>query len=326
MMEYNLGLTQLVPNVVWLVITFAMYSRAWRVLFPTTNIFKYFYVLKAESAREKGWYYFTARVSTRRIRGCLALDRLPLKDGKISSFLWVTPDRQDRHRGGELKLVEGKRGKSIQVQSNPELGNVEGEVMTKAREDEPVATKRRRVKRQQPESREEIAEFIPPLPPVEAEPSVWEAEVVPQGRGMGYVPLPTLCFYKAGIRSTLKRFINTYFPKVANLVNTLLNEFFESLKERTEVNKENAKLVKKNEEADREKVNLTSKAYSRQHRQPIPAPNCNCYFSNGRKKVKLQYPMVDVTKITFGDQEEEVEENGESSIIDFHLEVELKWD
>ncbi|GKV49674.1 hypothetical protein SLEP1_g56412 [Rubroshorea leprosula] len=49
-------------------------------------------------------------------------------------------------------------------------------------------------------------------------------------------------------------------------------------------------------------------------------------FSDCRKKVKLEYPDVDVTKITFGEQEGEVEENGESSTADFRSEVTLKWE
>ncbi|GKV35913.1 hypothetical protein SLEP1_g44115 [Rubroshorea leprosula] len=49
-------------------------------------------------------------------------------------------------------------------------------------------------------------------------------------------------------------------------------------------------------------------------------------FSDCQKKVKLQYPDVDVMKITFRDQEGEVEEDGESSTVDFCPEVMLKWD
>ncbi|GKV01450.1 hypothetical protein SLEP1_g14001 [Rubroshorea leprosula] len=55
-------------------------------------------------------------------------------------------------------------------------------------------------------------------------------------------------------------------------------------------------------------------------------PTAIVAFSDCRKKVKLQYPDVDVTKITFRDQEGEVEENGESSTADFRPEVTLKWD
>ncbi|GKU93202.1 hypothetical protein SLEP1_g6812 [Rubroshorea leprosula] len=49
-------------------------------------------------------------------------------------------------------------------------------------------------------------------------------------------------------------------------------------------------------------------------------------FTDCRKKVKAEYPEVDITKITFGEQEERVEENGESMLADFRLEIKLRWD
>lgn len=44
-----------------------------------------------------------------------------------------------------------------------------------------------------------------------------------------------------------------------NLVNELLNEYFDSLKKRTRLIEVNAELVKKNEEVEWEKVRLVSK-------------------------------------------------------------------
>lgn len=55
LMDYNLGLMQLVSNVIQLVIVFVV-----RVSFPIVNVVKYCYLLKAGSNREKGWYYFIA--------------------------------------------------------------------------------------------------------------------------------------------------------------------------------------------------------------------------------------------------------------------------
>ncbi|GKV50977.1 hypothetical protein SLEP1_g57655 [Rubroshorea leprosula] len=43
-------------------------------------------------------------------------------------------------------------------------------------------------------------------------------------------------------------------------------------------------------------------------------------------KVKIVYPEVDVTRITFGEQEAGVEEDGESMSADFRPEIKLKWD
>ncbi|GKV33938.1 hypothetical protein SLEP1_g42375 [Rubroshorea leprosula] len=49
-------------------------------------------------------------------------------------------------------------------------------------------------------------------------------------------------------------------------------------------------------------------------------------FIDYRKKVKAEYPEVDITKITFGEQEEGVEENNESMLVDFRSQVKLRWD
>ncbi|GKV02805.1 hypothetical protein SLEP1_g15196 [Rubroshorea leprosula] len=46
-------------------------------------------------------------------------------------------------------------------------------------------------------------------------------------------------------------------------------------------------------------------------------PTAIIAFTDCRNKVKAEYPEVDVTKITFGEQEEGVEENGESMSADF---------
>ncbi|GKV35995.1 hypothetical protein SLEP1_g44182 [Rubroshorea leprosula] len=224
----------------------------------------------------------------------------------------------------------------------------------------------------------------------------------------------TISFYDSGMRSTAKRFINTYFPEVdrqrakdevaargsvgvvrqtleaVNLVNALANEHHESLKERNKMRKENAELVKKSEAAEAEvaklkaekeelrKENVTLKKDSESSYQKkkickaelekrekeveeaekvvaklelkvhnsveehvegflkssifedivnlYRLPTAIVAFSDCRKKVKLEYPDVDVTKITFGEQEGEVEENGESSTADFRPEITLKWE
>ncbi|GKV28141.1 hypothetical protein SLEP1_g37228 [Rubroshorea leprosula] len=149
-----------------------------------------------------------------------------------------------------------------------------------------------------------------------------------------------------------------------NLVNALANEHHESLKERNQMRKDNAELVKKNEEAEAEqKKRICEDELEKMEKELEEAvkavaelelkvhnsveehvkgflksstfedivnlyqlPTTTVPFSDCQKKVKLQYPDVDVMKITFGDQEGEVEENGESSTADFCSEVTLKWD
>ncbi|GKV51003.1 hypothetical protein SLEP1_g57681 [Rubroshorea leprosula] len=55
-------------------------------------------------------------------------------------------------------------------------------------------------------------------------------------------------------------------------------------------------------------------------------PTAIIAFTDCRKKVKAAYPEVDVTKITFGEQEEGVEEDGESMSADFRPQIKLRWE
>ncbi|GKU99755.1 hypothetical protein SLEP1_g12553 [Rubroshorea leprosula] len=55
-------------------------------------------------------------------------------------------------------------------------------------------------------------------------------------------------------------------------------------------------------------------------------PTAILAFIDCRKKLKAEYPEVDITKITFGEQEEGVEENGESMSVDFRPQIKLRWD
>ncbi|GKV11389.1 hypothetical protein SLEP1_g22652 [Rubroshorea leprosula] len=55
-------------------------------------------------------------------------------------------------------------------------------------------------------------------------------------------------------------------------------------------------------------------------------PTAIIAFTDCRKKVKAEYPEVDITKITFDEQEEGVEEDGESMSADFHPQIKLRWE
>ncbi|GKV30497.1 hypothetical protein SLEP1_g39302 [Rubroshorea leprosula] len=55
-------------------------------------------------------------------------------------------------------------------------------------------------------------------------------------------------------------------------------------------------------------------------------PTAIVAFTDCRKKVKAQYPEVDVTTITFGEQKEGVEEDGESLCVDFRPQITLRWE
>ncbi|GKV14783.1 hypothetical protein SLEP1_g25603 [Rubroshorea leprosula] len=55
-------------------------------------------------------------------------------------------------------------------------------------------------------------------------------------------------------------------------------------------------------------------------------PTAIIAFTDCRKKVKAEYPEVDVTKITFGEQEGGVEEDGDSMSVDFRPQIKLRWE
>ncbi|GKV43253.1 hypothetical protein SLEP1_g50567 [Rubroshorea leprosula] len=55
-------------------------------------------------------------------------------------------------------------------------------------------------------------------------------------------------------------------------------------------------------------------------------PTAIVAFTDCRKKVKAQYPEVDVTTVTFGEQEEGVEVDGESLSADFRPLIKLRWE
>ncbi|GKU96138.1 hypothetical protein SLEP1_g9408 [Rubroshorea leprosula] len=55
-------------------------------------------------------------------------------------------------------------------------------------------------------------------------------------------------------------------------------------------------------------------------------PTAIIAFTDCRKKVKAEYPKVDITKITFGEQEEGVEEDGERISADLRPQIKLRWE
>ncbi|GKV37356.1 hypothetical protein SLEP1_g45397 [Rubroshorea leprosula] len=466
LLESGLGLTQLTPNAVRLVVAFVVYSRSRGVSFPTANVFKYFYILNAGSSRENGWYYFTGRVANKQRRGLFSAGPSSIKGWKDKFFFaddteWDKTDAEVEHLSrwkakglnlneysltpGEIEDVEelergggfagrygiyepedvrreemnkfldaaggagipkkgrGKRGEVRRRREEismpqAEVGNlaisqpshVGGEVMVV--EEGPIVAKRRRL-----EAMEEIEE--------QRGSSIltsrrWSPAC--EGRG-GCQGFSWRCPSNTGVMvlsSHLERkdsdFVKCltswggFTVQAVNLVNALANEHHESLKERNQMRKDNAELVKKNKEAEAEvarlkaemeelrKENATFKKDSEisyQKRKICEAelekrekeledagrtvaelelkvhnsveehvegflrsstfedivnlyrlPTAIMAFFDCRKKVKLQYPAVDVTKITFGEQEGEVEEDGESSTADFRPEITLKWE
>ncbi|GKV20174.1 hypothetical protein SLEP1_g30333 [Rubroshorea leprosula] len=430
LLEYGLGLTQLTPNAVRLVVAFAAYSRSrghlsrWKAKGLNLNE----YSLTSGELEDVGELE----------RGGVGL--LDVMEYTSQRMLDATeiygPSSQ---RGEEMNKVldaaggagipkkgRGKRGEvrrrgeevslpQVEVENLAitQPGHVGGEVTVA--EGGPIVAKRRRLERLEAvEEVEEVREPVTSTLRLEGTSSASAVEFATALREQGNILAQTTSFYDSGMRSTAKRFINTYFPEVdrqrakdevaargsigivrqtleaVNLVNALANEHHESLKERNQMRKDNAEIVKKNEEAEAEvarlkvemeelrKENATFKKDSEisyQKRKICEAelekrenelehagrtvvelelkvhnsieehvegflrsntfkdivnlyrlPTVIVAFSDYRKKVKLQYPPVDVTKITFEKQEGEVEEDGESSAADFRPKITLKWE
>ncbi|GKV02601.1 hypothetical protein SLEP1_g15019 [Rubroshorea leprosula] len=276
----------------------------------------------------------------------------------------------------------------------------------------------------------EVPQFVPQPPPVELNPELRQleegAEVRALGRGKGPVPLgPQSSLFEVKNMTGARWFINSSFPEVdrrnvrdealryggasvvkhvlesASWVNGLAQEFMESLRERSllqrqcdQLQKEKEELEKKNKELqellnevvptvkqlEQERTSLSTKLVFEESKRRISESECeaqaqeiklmkeafvelkenvqtlvhngmkehisnfissssfdnivNLYrlptaiiaFTNCRKKVKAVYPEVDVTKITFGEQEGGVEEDGESMSADFRPQIKLRWE
>ncbi|GKU89683.1 hypothetical protein SLEP1_g3789 [Rubroshorea leprosula] len=229
---------------------------------------------------------------TRRTWVCSPSNSLSSKDGKISSSLWMTangirqmPSEMNKFldaasgvgipkKKGKVvnaRVVEGRDGGSFTSQPNAQAPTVsqprslEAEIVIKAREDELVAIKRRRVEKDLKNSYQKRKICEDELEKKEKElDKVRKATIELELQVRHFVEGHIVDFLKS---STFKNIVNLY-----RLLTTIVA------------------------------------------------------FTNCQNKVKLQYPEVDVTKITFGDQEGKVKENRESSIVDFRPKVELKWD
>ncbi|GKV52545.1 hypothetical protein SLEP1_g59122, partial [Rubroshorea leprosula] len=249
------------------------------------------------------------------------------------------------------------------------------------------------------ERREEVPQFVPQSPPVELNPELKQleegAEVRAPGKGKGPVPRlgPQSSLFEEKNMTGVRWFINSTFLEVdrcnareealryggasvvkhvlesASWVNGLAQEFRESLKERSllqrqcdQLQKEKEEVEKRNKELqeslnevvptvkqlEQERASLSTKLENVQTlvhngmKEHISnfinsssfdnivnlywLPTAIIAFTDCRKKVKAEYPEVDITKITFGEQEEGLEEDGESMSADFRPQINLRWE
>ncbi|GKV33957.1 hypothetical protein SLEP1_g42392 [Rubroshorea leprosula] len=273
------------------------------------------------------------------------------------------------------------------------------------------------IRRSKPEARgDEVVEFVPRPPLAKVDPEVREreeAEVRGPGKGKELIPPPS--FQKSLFNATnitgAKRFLNAILPKVdkrqareeasASWVNALAQEYAESVRDRSslqrqceELLKEKKELQKKNKKMQRkldevlpsitklqtDRDTLSTRLVFEERKRKIcedkieaqdkyiekmnkgmaklkknvdflvhngmeehignflnsstfenivnlyQLPTIILAFTNCRKKVKAQYPEVDVTTVTFGEQEEVVEEDDESLSANFRPLIKLRWE
>ncbi|GKU95533.1 hypothetical protein SLEP1_g8882 [Rubroshorea leprosula] len=95
LLEYSVGLTQLSPNAVRVIIGFVVYCRARGVKVPTVNMFKHFFVFKVGSRKEKGWYYFTPWSSNKERRNLFSARHSSIKGWK-EKFFFVDDTEWDK--------------------------------------------------------------------------------------------------------------------------------------------------------------------------------------------------------------------------------------
>ncbi|GKU96675.1 hypothetical protein SLEP1_g9887 [Rubroshorea leprosula] len=315
--------------------------------------------------------------------------RFPIPELLVDDTEWEREDTEVR----ELASWKTKRANqnkfSLNEDEKEEMGKLEVVPTTSAEAEEVVpqlkrkgweerrALQKKKKVVEEEERGSEVPQFVSQPPPVELNPKLKEseegAEVRAPGKGKG--PVPPFSFksslFEAKNMTGARRFINTTFPEVnkrnardealrycgASVVKHVFEEFMESVKERSllqrqcdQLQKEKEELEKKNKELQKE---LNEEAYvelkknvqllvhngMKEHISNFLShssfddivnlyrlPTAIIAFTDCRKKVKIEHLEVDITKITFEEQEEGVEENGESMSADFRPQIKLRWD
>ncbi|GKV35945.1 hypothetical protein SLEP1_g44140 [Rubroshorea leprosula] len=378
LLEYSVGLTQLSPNAIRVIIGFVVYCRAKGVRVPTINMFKHFFVLKAGSRKEKGWYYFTPRSSNKEKRNLFSAGPSSIKGWKEKFFF--VDDTEWEKGDGEEKVPDFGEGCVAKGGGHMEKGQMsstepraaeEVELRSKRKRDEVDQAQKKKRRMEEEVRRDEVVEFVPRPAPVELDPDLKETENFINA----YVPEVDRREAREKVLLHRGTSIVRHTLEIATWVNALAQEFLELVKECNNLQKEKDELLKKNGEMKRELdivvPTVTSLQEERDTLKTILSfkekkkrmceeendaqeeeirrmeehinnfinsstfdnivnlyllPTTILAFTDCRKKVKTEYPEVDITKITFGKQEEGVEENGESLSTDFRPQVELRWD
>ncbi|GKV35462.1 hypothetical protein SLEP1_g43726 [Rubroshorea leprosula] len=128
LLDYSIGLTQLTPNVIRVIIGFIVYYRVWGVGVPTVNMFKHFFIIKAGGKGEKGWYYFGPRSSSKDNRSLFFAGPSSIKGWK-EKFFFVDDTKWSR-RNVEVEQLSAWKAKKTK-QNNYKLNEDEVEEVEK---------------------------------------------------------------------------------------------------------------------------------------------------------------------------------------------------
>ncbi|GKV41216.1 hypothetical protein SLEP1_g48782 [Rubroshorea leprosula] len=133
LLDYSIGITQLTPNAMRVVIGFLVYCRVRGVGVPTVNMFKHFFIIKAGGRGEKGWYHFGPRSSGKENKNLFSPGPSSIKGWKENFFF--VDDTEWSRRDAEVEQLSSWKAKKTK-QNNYKLNEDEVEEVKKlVRED-----------------------------------------------------------------------------------------------------------------------------------------------------------------------------------------------
>ncbi|GKV48102.1 hypothetical protein SLEP1_g54938 [Rubroshorea leprosula] len=128
LLDYSIGITQLTPNAMRVVIGFLVYCRVRGVGVPTMNMFKHFFIIKAGGRGEKGWYYFGPRSSSKENKNLFSAGPSSIKGWKEKFFF--VDDTEWSRRDAEVEQLSAWKAKKTK-QNNYKLNKDEVEEVEK---------------------------------------------------------------------------------------------------------------------------------------------------------------------------------------------------
>ncbi|GKV44661.1 hypothetical protein SLEP1_g51823 [Rubroshorea leprosula] len=128
LLDYSIGLTQLTPNAIRVIIGFIVYCRVRGVGVPTVNMFKHFFIIRVGGKGEKGWYYFGPRSSSKDNRSLFSVGPSSIKGWKEKFFF--VDDTEWSRRDAEVERLSAWKAKKTK-QNNYKLNEDEVEEVEK---------------------------------------------------------------------------------------------------------------------------------------------------------------------------------------------------